>query len=310
MKKKLLFISLLTFGALNAQITDDLESYTLGPVHSGPWTSWSGNAGAEDGIITNFRALSGTQSLFIGNSGQQDCILDLALTAGAPGYISSGQWTVQFEMYIPSDSAGYYNFQETVPIAAGSWGLELYFGDTTSTNAGVNNGVGAIKATGASPVQFSFPNDTWFTLTHYIDVDNDNIDIHINGISIYNGSAYTSDFTGTTGGALAALDFFSASNSNSFYIDDVEFVAGYLSTKEISKSVELSVFPNPVSEVLNINAEQEITLITIYDMTGRVVKTINSNTKSLTVSTTDLTPGTYMVKVDMGEKSEIIKILK
>jgi len=310
MKKKLLFISLFAFGAVNAQFTDDIESYALGPVHSGYWTSWSGSAGAEDGIVSDYRASSGSQSIFIGNNGNQDCILDLVTSTGGSTNITAGQWTVEFKMYIPSDSAAYYNFQEIVPITGGSWGFEIFFGDTTSTNAGVNNGVGALKATGAPQTDFSYQNDTWFTITHYIDVDNDSINILFDGTSIYNGPAYTNDATGQSYGALAGLDFFSASNTNNFYIDDVNFSSGYLNVDEALESIQLSVYPNPVTNVLKINAGVNITMVTVYDIMGKVVRTLTPNALNLSIDTSELPAGAYMVKVDMGETSKVVKVIK
>jgi hypothetical protein len=310
MKKKLLFISLFAFGAVNAQFTDDIESYSLGPIHSGHWSSWSGNPGAEDGIVSNYRASSGTQSIFIGNGGSQDCILDLVTSTGGSSNITAGQWTVEFNLYIPSDSAAYYNFQEVVPIGGGSWGFEIFFGDTTSNNGGVNNGVGALKATGATPTQFSFPNDTWFTITHYIDVDNDLIDIRIDGTSIYSGSAYTNDATGQPYGALAGLDFFSASNTNNFYIDDVNFTSGYSNVDDVIETTQVSVYPNPVTDVLYINAAENMSMVTVYDMMGKTVRTLTPNALNLTIDTAELPAGAYMVKVDMGETSKIVKVIK
>ncbi len=312
MKKKLLFISLFAFGAVNAQFTDDIESYPLGPVHQDHWTSWSGSPGAEDGIVTNYRASSGSQSIFIGlgGFGSQDCILDLVTSTGGVTNITGGEWTLEFKMYIPSDSAGYYNFQEVLPISGGSWGWEIFFGDTTSTNAGVNNGIGTMKATGATSVMFQYPNDTWMTITHYIDVTNDSINILIDGNSIYNGPAYTNDATGQTYGALAAVDFFPASNDNTYYIDDVSFSVGYANVKNQDITSTLSVYPNPVTDVLYINAEKNITAITVYDMMGKMVKTLTPNISNLTINTDDLPSGAYMVKVDMGETSKTVKVIK
>ena len=313
MKKKLLFISLFAFGTVNAQFTDDIESYALGSIHSGNWTSWSGSAGAEDGIVTNFRASSGSQSILIkeGSPTGQDCVLDLATSTGASN-VTSGQWTLEFKMYIPTDSAAYYNFQEIVPIGAGSFGFELFFGDTTVFNSNfdtVINTVGVMMASG-NTINFNYSNDTWMTFTHYFNIDNDSMNVLIDGVSIYNGPAYTNDYTNQAYGSIAAIDFYAFSPKNKYYIDDINFSAGFSKVNEIDATTQLSVYPNPVTDVLNVVAGENITSVTVYDVMGKTIKTLTPNALTLTVDMADLPAGAYMVRVDMGDKSKVVKVLK
>ncbi|MGV6860945.1 MAG: T9SS type A sorting domain-containing protein [Putridiphycobacter sp.] len=313
MKKTLLFVSLFAFGAVNAQFVDDIESYSLGPVHQNHWTSWSGSPGSEDAIATAYRANSGSQSMQFLNTGAQDCILDLVSSTGGTSNITSGQWTVEFKMYIPSDSGAYYNFQEIVPIGTGSWGLEIFYGDTSTTSQPVVNGQGAIKATTGTGTQawnFNFPNDSWFTVTHFIDVDNDSINIVLDGTSVYHGPAYTNDATGQTYGALAGVDFYSASSAVTFYVDDVNFTEGYLTVEDVQSLTNLSVYPNPVVNELNVVAEEVITAISVYDMMGKLVATYSPNASNLVINTSDYAEGTYMVKVETENTSKTIKVVK
>ena len=59
---------------------------------------------------------------------------------------------------------------------------------------------------------------------------------------------------------------------------------------------DLSIYPNPVSSQLRINnANPSINYIEILDVTGKTVKTINSNYKTVNVS--DLTKGIYFLQV-------------
>tara|TARA_B100000809_G_C15102410_1_gene517422 strand:+ start:266 stop:1150 length:885 start_codon:yes stop_codon:yes gene_type:complete len=294
MKKKLLIISLFAATAANAQFSDDMESYALGPVHSGNWNSWSGNAGTEDAIATDYRASSGTQSMLISDGEAQDAVLDL-------GNKSFGVWTVNFNLFIPSDSIGYYNFQEATPVGSGTWAVNIFFNET-----GTANGAGIVYDDSNPSVEsgtFSFPNDTWFEVSHVINLAIDSIFMSIDGSLVHSGPFYS-------GGNLGGIDFFSIGALHNMYIDDVEYFSGAVGIEEDKKDIELSVYPNPVNDFLNITAKENITNVIVYDMFGKEIRNINTSALTLSVNTSDLPSGSYLVKVTTGKQSKMIKVLK
>jgi hypothetical protein len=73
-----------------------------------------------------------------------------------------------------------------------------------------------------------------------------------------------------------------------------------ISTIEIAEQI-ISVTPNPVSDVFHINVSElrdEVMNIHIYDITGKIVKSIPASGQSLyTLSRTGMNSGTYIVKV-------------
>ena len=83
-----------------------------------------------------------------------------------------------------------------------------------------------------------------------------------------------------------------------------------LNTDKVDENFELSAYPNPVNNVLNLNTTENITNVTVYDMLGKVVKNIDFNALTLAVNTSDLASGSYRVKVTMGDKSKMVKVLK
>lgn len=85
------------------------------------------------------------------------------------------------------------------------------------------------------------------------------------------------------------------------YLADKESL---LATKEI-KGVKVSIFPNPVSSVLNIEAAHQVSS-EIYDMSGRIV--IISDSKSIDVE--KLVPGNYSIKIKEGSSFKILKFIK
>jgi photosystem II stability/assembly factor-like uncharacterized protein len=80
---------------------------------------------------------------------------------------------------------------------------------------------------------------------------------------------------------------------------------GY-SKKVVSSNI---VFPNPVSEVLNVVSENTITAIEIVSMNGKTVhyRTCSSNTVQIPV--TDFKDGNYLVKVFHGTNAETHKVV-
>lgn len=91
-------------------------------------------------------------------------------------------------------------------------------------------------------------------------------------------------------------------------LDDVSI--GEMSTLAINdiKKASVSVYPNPVRDVLNINANAEILAVELYSMTGQLVKVLDKKAKQVNLS--DLTKGAYILRVKSAGKYESYKIIK
>lgn len=69
---------------------------------------------------------------------------------------------------------------------------------------------------------------------------------------------------------------------------------GTLATGE-SKAFTTTIYPNPTSEFLNIETQQKISKIEIYDLSGKLLKSDIGNDKKIAVST--LSKGLYLIKI-------------
>lgn len=93
-------------------------------------------------------------------------------------------------------------------------------------------------------------------------------------------------------------------------------IEAYLSTNDHNaENIDIAVWPNPVNNQLNVTNTQAFendVEINIYDLSGRLVKSVSksSNRNSLQVDTSVLSTGTYLVKITDGEKSYNKKIIK
>ncbi|MDO6597338.1 T9SS type A sorting domain-containing protein [Oceanihabitans sp. 2_MG-2023] len=82
-----------------------------------------------------------------------------------------------------------------------------------------------------------------------------------------------------------------------------------LSTQDLVENV-FTVYPNPVNDVLNINAKKEITNIVVYNVIGKQVLNSTPNALNVTVDLSNFRSGYYIVKLNSNTNSEVIKVLK
>lgn len=64
-------------------------------------------------------------------------------------------------------------------------------------------------------------------------------------------------------------------------------------TLENESTMELTIYPNPATDKINISSNQEIASVLLFDINGQLIKQTTSN--SITVS--ELNPGIYLVQV-------------
>ncbi len=310
-KNYLLGLALLFAITMNSQIIDDdLESYDLGQIgaaNTDVWSVWSGtptDATAEDLTISDVTTASGDRSGFLGaGPGPQDVMLLL-------GNQTSGTYTLQFNMFIPTGKTGYFNIQgETENGGAGDGGMGVF----NSFNIVFNNTQSASGAPGTAgfyptvtdneaTVSWSYPENEWFEVLIFFDVDLLEFSMTVAGNEIET-QFFSAD------GTLGAIDFFAIDANNEFFIDDVLFVEGTLSTPEFSEDT-ISAYPNPVVDVLNINTRTNVSTIEIFDTLGKRVALSNPNSISPSMDMSTLKSGIYFVTITAEDSSQTIKVIK
>jgi len=91
------------------------------------------------------------------------------------------------------------------------------------------------------------------------------------------------------------------------YTDNVENCAYALAISLYSGDSKIKIYPNPVSDILYFDTDQEINKVILFDMLGRKIIEQN-NTKNISVS--DLQKGSYILKLfsDKGVQTEKIVV--
>jgi len=75
-------------------------------------------------------------------------------------------------------------------------------------------------------------------------------------------------------------------------------------------AVGFEYHPNPVTDILNLSAEQNIEQISIYNMLGQEVKNSTPLTTILSLDVSDLNSGTYFIKVRVANHTGTFKLIK
>lgn len=243
-----------------ALINDNFDSYTAGTNNLGPqalhWSTWANAEGTpEDGSVSTAFAKSAPNSMEIKGTnaagGAQDVLLLLRDK-------TAGNYILSWNMYIPAGKGGYFNIQKFEGNPGGEYAYQCYFDA---------NGTGFIAAGADGAANFTYPQDQWVPVVHYIDLDNDWIDLYVNNQHIYGWPfKWTSFIQEDKAIQLGSIDFFPRDLNDNYFVDDVYYAAippaaegNYCYTAipveaGVHTAPELTCFGGPVQS--NVNARK------------------------------------------------------
>ncbi|MCU7615924.1 GEVED domain-containing protein [Chryseobacterium sp. PBS4-4] len=129
------------------------------------------------------------------------------------------------------------------------------------------------------------------------------------------GTQYTFDL-GNYLGANTKFGFYATNgsvadtNDVDFSIDNFVVESVNLSTSEVSQVKNtVKVYPNPFADVLNISDIKNVKTVSVLDIAGRIVKTIEKPSSTLQLG--DLKSGMYIIVLNMNDGSQqTIKAIK
>jgi hypothetical protein len=124
------------------------------------------------------------------------------------------------------------------------------------------------------------------------------------------GSEYTVQVPNTVP-ASARLAIRSANDGKSYYWDDIYWeTSTLLSTSDVDvNKKKLSIYPNPFRDVLNISEIEKVTSVTISDVSGRTIRTIDNPKKEIDLSL--LNSGLYLVTLKLKDGTQYtVKAIK
>lgn len=187
-------------------VDENFDNYELGGINSQSpiWVLWDGSTASFDSDVTDAQANSGTQSLIVDSAEPDDMVLLL-------GNRTEGNYILKWKFYVPAGSSAYYNIQKDEAPGT-EFGMQASF---------AADGTGSLDAEGAGIATFDYPQDEWFEVLNFVDLDNDRIQLIINGQMVYSW-AFSSSTFGVQDGSiqLGGINFF-GNTGNLYYVDDV-----------------------------------------------------------------------------------------
>ncbi len=100
-------------------------------------------------------------------------------------------------------------------------------------------------------------------------------------------------------------NFIDIDNTSSFVID--EDACNALSVESFDVSIKLNIYPNPASDIVNINTFKKIKEITIYNLSGNIINTFSENTTTINIK--EYPKGTYFIYTQTDEGNAVNKLI-
>lgn len=106
-----------------------------------------------------------------------------------------------------------------------------------------------------------------------------------------------------------AFRHFDCTDQDFLSVDDVTVSATSLLAVSDVKKNAVSIYPNPTTEVLNLNVSAKVNSADIYDLSGKLVRNVSVSSDNK-VNVKDLRNGTYVLKVNTEAGSTAHKFIK
>jgi len=333
--KKIYFLSAIALSTtfLSAQIieSDSYDSYTLGNVGTDFAFGAPGQGGmylnggtAPDYQIINvdaahgksFQMISGATAAAVSN--RQAVKLGFAGAWGART-VGNDILKITFDFYTGTSTGNMSPGINVTNAAAGIVGLKyntstkLFTGQANLTNT-TTSATGFFNITGISAV--TYPANTWVTVGCTYDKVNGIITYTIGGVTTtLSISGYTitknldgtqfnvvSQFnTGNTASTTSSIDNYSVQAVNST-------VLGVAAGQIEGNISEISIYPNPTSDYINIKSESKIKNVILVDISGKILSSKKVSNNQIDVKS--LPAGNYILNIETENGKQSKKFIK
>ena len=216
------FITTIAIGQVTA-FKDKFDNYTVGQLlacqNPPVWTTWTGNPcnTTEDAEVASNYSYSDANSVVIKQNN------DIVKEIGTP--LNSGLAEINFQVYIPSGKAGYFNTLASFAPPNYVWAMQVFLN---------SSGTGTLDAGNANAATFSYPHDQWFSIKVVADLTADAGEFWLNGVKIHSWQWTLGTFGTTIAKQLDGIDFYGYTADDEMYIDDFLIVHTAYTNKVIS----------------------------------------------------------------------------
>ena len=333
MKKTLFFGLILSTGLFSAQVleSDNYNSYTLGNVGTEFTGTTPGQGGMYlyNGVATDYQIASVDathgQSLQITGgataaSASSRYVWKDAATGLEPAWAArtAGNDFLVGDLEIYTGTAtGAHRIGSAIYATDGTGIVGITYNSSTKTINGLarlDNGTTASFYNITGLTTTTWPANTWIKVGYSYDYTTGTITYTFDGTTVTLSIAgYTTPanldasehdiimpyVTGNTATMTAAVDNVTL-EANS---------VAHLGTSNVGQigDLQLSVFPNPTTDVLNINSQSKVKAVKVYDATG---KKANVTLQGKRIDVRNLAKGVYILNVTTENGTESVKFIK
>lgn len=167
---------------------------------------------------------------------------------------------------------------------------------------------------GVEKTMLSFDPDVYAVgMSLHID-NNDNFSFRAydqNDVLLYESELSFSPFVGIVSDQPIAKIELENVNISGELLGDLQF--GTQETMAVTdlQSASLAYYPNPVQNTLHISSKDEISHISVYDLTGKLILSKNSfDNKNYTIEMNNFPKGNYLVKVKLPKGYQSFQVIK
>lgn len=126
---------------------------------------------------------------------------------------------------------------------------------------------------------------------------------------IYDDEFYDFDFTDDNGFICVGYETTNSSGQTDAYLVKTDENGEVTTnTNELTKNTNISVYPNPTSDIINISSENKIESYKIISVDGKTIEENNLTSNQINVE--NLQEGTYLLKLKLADKVITKKFIK
>jgi hypothetical protein len=307
MKKQLLLGAFLlaSFFTANAQISFEAEEgFTLGNINGQQgWSLYNAATPETAAVVTNTVALDGTNSLqLVSTNSQPESYIGIVGPLADSAQLPAA-YDINFSVYTDGVDAeggsdglfwGYNLGEEDAPAA-----YLVYFNYTGEILFG--DGIDEEDLVTLSDVTSTFEANTWYDVK--VSFTDTTVSYYIDGELIVSADLI--------GGNKANISSFIYDDwGTSYFVDSYSFSLPTAGVNE-NALANLSVYPNPANDVVNVTVDALVSNVAIVDLNGRTVKSVKfDGVAQASVNVSDLASGVYMMTISSDKGITTKKIVK
>lgn len=283
MKKLVLPVVLFATTSAFAQFEEGFESFTAGDficVESDLFDPWpGGTAGSDwDAPVSDEFASEGVNSLKLEAQAVAGGPMDVVMNIGK----TEGNWSLDWDMYIPDGNSAYFNVQGTDVAGEGtnSWQCNFF---AASDGSAIADGPWGVSDPGFVPL------GGWFNVRFVVDLDQGLFKLWIDEEEMFQ-AVYDGNFS--------SINFYALGDGQTiglYYVDNVTLAESDVELVGVEDMavVPFGFAPNPTNGTLNISGITTSQDLVVLDLMGREVTRVPVEVGQQSVSF-DIPDGVYL----------------